>query len=107
MFQRRAKSAQIRTELRAILKPLPSLQNRINRGGISIQNKDEVLRTLKKMMEAVCDGVNLPCFEHARLLDTLTFFYYHIGPSSKMQYLTADYELDLTRSYPQQLDDEA
>lgn len=55
--------------LKKVMKPFRSLQQKISDEDMS--DKESILAGLKKMIEAIYKGVNLPCREQALLLDSI------------------------------------
>lgn len=69
--------------LRDLMRPYFFLEEKVRIGDIS--DRENVLASLNKTMEAIYQGVNLPCLEQALLLRSLERFYFHTGNTSKIQ----------------------
>lgn len=75
LLQDRAKSSESKALLQKILQPLESIKKDV--AGKIVKGNDDALNNLKSMMEAIYDGVNLPCKEQAEIYLLLSSMYEH------------------------------
>lgn len=86
IFQTRAKSEKMRIKVEKVLQPFSSIYAKFVDGSF-IDEKEEILDCLKKIIKVIYEGVNFPCMEHFRVLSFLAIFYHLRSNQTKMLYL--------------------
>lgn len=69
--------------LQKALQPLSSLHEKIC-GRLIVKDYDKTLTALKRIMEAIHEGANLPCKELFLAYEALIYFYYLTGDISSI-----------------------